>query len=71
MRTPHYWLRHGGLVSDNQEYLAYDRIVCPVLGKSGEIDHLFGIITVVDDNLLQKKYEDRTQNPRIGISSVD
>ena len=44
-REPHYWKRRGGLAFDDQEHLEYERLVCPVLGKSGDIDHLFGIIT--------------------------
>ena len=46
-REPHYWVRWGGLAYDNQEHLRYERLICPVLGPSGDIDHLFGIITFV------------------------
>jgi len=44
----HYWERRGGLASNNQRHLLYERLICPVLGPSGNIDHLFGIITFSD-----------------------
>ena len=46
-REPHYWVRRGGLAYDDQEHLRYERLICPILGPSGDIDHLFGIITFV------------------------
>ena len=61
-RVPHYWLRRGGLTSDDQKHLVYERLICPVLGQSGDIDHLFGIIT----------FEKRpTQKPEVGEKPVD
>jgi len=40
----HYWIRRGGLMQPDQRHLVYERYICPVIGDSGGIDHLFGII---------------------------
>jgi len=53
-KTIHYWHRHGGLAHDDKQHLQYERLICPVLGKSGEIDHLFGIITFEDRRKSQR-----------------
>ena len=41
----HFWVRQGGLAYEDQEHLKYLRLVCPLEGETGNIDHLFGIIT--------------------------
>ncbi len=69
-RAPHYWLRRGGLAFDDQKHLAYERLVCPVLGQSGDIDHLFGIITFVTDPVRKFEVEERPVVRKISISKI-
>ena len=69
--APHYWLRRGGLAFDGQEHLVYERLVCPVLGQSGDIDHLFGIITFVTGPTGKPEVAERPVGRKISISRVE
>ena len=68
-RVPHYWVRRGGLAYDDQEHLRYERLVCPLLGPGGDIDHLFGVITFVDWPARHHDPIERTPATRVSISS--
>ncbi len=68
-QEPHYWVRRGGLAYDNQEHLRYERLICPILGPSGDIDHLFGIITFVARPARHYAAADRRPVVKAAISS--
>jgi hypothetical protein len=53
----HYWKRQGGSVTSDGNHLTienespykgFERLACPVIDKTGEISHLFGIITFTE-----------------------
>jgi len=68
---PHYWLRRGGLAFEDQEHLTYERLVCPVLGRSGDIEHLFGIITFETVPVRKPEAEERPIKQKVSFSLVE
>jgi hypothetical protein len=67
-REPHYWVRRGGLAYEDQEHLRYERLICPIQGPSGDIDHLFGIITFVAGPARHFDAADRSKATKASIS---
>ena len=70
-QKPHYWLRRGGLASDNQEHLAYERLICPVLGQFDKIDYLFGIITFERGETQSRVKTKNSDANRVTIANVE
>lgn len=70
-REPHFWLRRSGLAFEDQNHLAYERLIFPVLGETDEIDHLFGIITFVAPPALKVEAVERPVGGKIDFSDVE
>jgi len=67
-RRPHYWVRRA----DNRDHLVFERLICPLLGNDTDtVDHLFGIITFVDNETTNRLQPSRLGDRHLTLSEIE